>query len=84
MSQLNPDQIAAYDQLQAHFGPRIEMTITALQYALLSDLSVEDAFQASARSFYDSMPDAIVLASLAAVLAVKMAQERNDREARDA
>ncbi len=83
MSQLDPEQIAAYDQIKAHFDPRIELTVTALQVSFASGISEEDAYAQSVRAFYFSLPDREVLASMLALTCIRMAQERNAREVQD-
>jgi hypothetical protein len=76
MSTIDPRSVAAYDQLTAFFDPRITLSLDRITLGLQEGLSAEDCFAIATGAFYEFTTEPSVLAALAALILVRMAEER--------
>lgn len=76
MPTIDPAAVAAYDQLSRDLDPRIAGSVDSIARAIRAGLSVEDAFSAAISTLYGTYRSPEVLAAVAALTIVRMAQER--------
>jgi len=77
MTNIDPDEIAAFDQLSADLDPRITLTVEALSFGLRAGMSVEMVFKAAVTALHGSYDSTEILAAVAALTLTRIAQVNN-------
>lgn len=74
MTNIDPDQIAAFDQLAADLDPRITLTVEMLSFALRTGMPIEMVFKAAIQTLHGSYDSTEILAAIAALTLTRIAQ----------